>query len=85
MTKLDPIAILEKANVLYKEEKLKNIDQNLFKYSAPEMMPQIRSEQVKSVVKVLCEEFNRQLEERDRWITSLEDELQEMVTGYPNG
>ena len=78
MTKLDPITILEKANVLYREQKLKHPAPNLFKFQSPEILPQIQSDQVKTVMFVLVEEFNRQLEERDWRISSLEDGIEEI-------
>ena len=73
MTKLDPIVVLEKANIAYRQKKVEKLGPEFFTYHAPELLPSIESDQVKSVIEVLCEEFNRQLEERDRRIASLED------------
>ena len=58
--KLEYNKILEKANHLYADTKLKQmqISDDSVKYLAPEQIPQIQSDQVKMVLKALIDEIN---------------------------
>lgn len=62
--KLNAEEILEKANSLYAAAKLQKagVPESEVRYMAPELLPQIESEQVKSVLIVLVDELNQILE-----------------------
>ena len=68
MKKLDYNKILGRANTFYAVAKAeKGLD---IKYTAPEAMPQIQSDQVKSAIKAIVEELNVILGEIDKRKTS---------------
>lgn len=59
--KLDYDKVLKRANELYKQVKLQSMppdEAKHFAYTAPELLPDIRSEQVKAVLQALVEAIN---------------------------
>lgn len=61
--------ILARANQLYKQAKIGDEDI----YTPPEMLPEIRSDQVKSILKALIEAIGPILQEKEERIKSLEN------------
>lgn len=60
--KLNPAQILVKAGQKYRLLKLD--ESRLPHYRDTDMLPEIRSDQIKAVVEVLCEEINKILENK---------------------
>lgn len=58
--KLDYDKVLERANELYCKEKLKHVSPSSLSYMAPELFPQIQSDQVKSILQALVEAINNE-------------------------
>lgn len=57
--KLNYQSVLDKANTYYVQAKIQKKLFSPTEYTAPEMYPQIESDQVKSILKALIEELNK--------------------------
>lgn len=75
--KLDYDVIMEKANLIYAVEKLKQSNQDP-RYLAPELMPKIVSWQVKAILNVLIDEINKQMEEITDDIIKWKEKIREL-------